>query len=80
MSVHSCETHKLMGVIHDLPQQRSENPWLAIRVMVFGLMQRSAGAHDRQRIERVADQMPHDGARDGAGVEDSHVDGLPYRA
>jgi hypothetical protein len=48
--------------------------------MVFGLIQRPAGAHDRQRVERVADQVPHDGARDRAREEDSHVDGPPYRA
>ena len=71
---------RVITAIHQQPLQRSENPWLTVRVVVCGLIQRPAGAHARQRVERVADQVPHDGARDGAGEEDSYVDGLPYRA
>jgi hypothetical protein len=52
---------------------------LAVRIMVCGLIQCPAGAHDRQWIERVTDHMPHDGARDRARKEDSHADGLPHR-
>ena len=53
---------------------------LAVGAVVSGLAQRSAGTHDGQRVQRVADQMPHNGARHDPGEEDSHVDGPPYRA
>jgi hypothetical protein len=71
---------RVITAIHEQPLQRSENPWLTVRVTVFGFIQRSAAAHDRQRVKWVADQVPHDGARDGAGEKDSHVDRLPHCA
>jgi hypothetical protein len=53
------------GAIHEQPLPRSENQRLTVRAVVSSLTQCTAGAHDRQRVERVADQVPHDGVRDG---------------
>jgi len=60
-------TSLVIGAIHEQPPSLSKNPRLTVRVVVCGLIQRLAGARDRQRVERVADQVPHDGARDAKG-------------
>jgi hypothetical protein len=47
---------------------------------VSSLPERSAGAHDGQRVQRVADQLSHDGPRHGPTEKDVYVNRRAHRA
>jgi hypothetical protein len=51
---------------------------LTVCAVVSGLPKRPARAHNGQRVQRVADQVSHDGPWHGASEKDAHVNRLAY--